>query len=263
MISYYSGKFFWKIIYVIWLPFLRLIEMLKIHNSRQKYLLGHLSTNFNKGNLTKLLLEQGFEFDIIALKDPGQILGMRKLNTPLYQYHIRLFIDGEIRGHYEYSPEARPIAHSFETGIEPRKDFFENLLGEYIEKEIKFTALFVQDVEGLLRRFPPKHKKVFGQHSTIEYMPESLAGIEVGKELQIKIVGRAFDEFGDDLLVENPKSKNKYPHITLSRGEDAPPLYSNILFDKAIKSNAIEYFTDEKVKVIEGYSDGDNNIIQK
>jgi hypothetical protein len=132
-----------------------------------------------------------------------------------------------------------------------------------MKKNVRFTALFVQDIEGLLKRFPPKHKKVFGQHSTIEYQPKNLAGIEIGKEQQIKIIGRAFDEFGDDLLVENPKSKNKYPHITLSRGEGAVPLYSNILFDKAIKSNTVEYFTDEKVKVIEGYSDEEDNIIQK
>lgn len=132
MTSYYSNKLFWKVIYIIWPPVLRLIEFLKIHNSRQKYLLGHISSNNNKETLTKLLLDQGFELDIIALRDPGQVLGMRKLDTPLYQYHIRLFEDGEIRGHYEYSPEAKPIAHSFETGIEPRKDFFEKFLVEYL-----------------------------------------------------------------------------------------------------------------------------------
>lgn len=132
-----------------------------------------------------------------------------------------------------------------------------------MEKKIKFTALFVKDTEDLLKRFQPKHKKVFGHHSTVEFRPENLDGIEIGKEYNIKIIGRAFDEFGDDLLVENPKSKNKYPHITLSRGENAPPLYSNTLFDKAIVSNEIEYFTDEKVKVIEGYSDENNYITGK
>jgi hypothetical protein len=131
MSSYYSRKLFWKIIYVIWPPVLRLIEFLKIHNSRQKFILGKLSSNQNKETFTKLLLDQGFEFDTIALRDPGQIIGMRKLDTPLYQYHIRLFEDGEIRGHYEYSPEKRPVAHTFEAGIEPRKDYFEKLLAGY------------------------------------------------------------------------------------------------------------------------------------
>jgi len=123
-----------------------------------------------------------------------------------------------------------------------------------MEKEIKFTALFVKDRDALLKRFPPKHGKIFADHSTIEFKPRSLEGIEIGKEYSIKIIGRAYDEFGDDLLVENPKSKNKYPHITLSRAENAPALYSNILFEKAISSHTIEYFTNEAVTVIEGYS---------
>ncbi|HTE48443.1 MAG TPA: hypothetical protein VK675_00870 [Candidatus Paceibacterota bacterium] len=123
-----------------------------------------------------------------------------------------------------------------------------------------YTALFVKDVESLLKRFPPKHGKVFGNHSTIEFNPSNLNGIEVGKELKIKIIARAYDEFGDDLLVENPKSKNKYPHITVSRGEDAPRLYSQILFNKDSKENHIEYFDNEYVEVIEGYSE-DNKIV--
>src|SRR5580704_16813106 len=103
-----------------------------------------------------------------------------------------------------------------------------------MEKEIKFTALFVKDTADLLKRFPPKHKKVFGHHSTIKFEPNSSDGIEVGKEYSIKIIGRAYDAFGDDLLVENPKSKNKYPHITISRSDNAPPLYSKMLFEKAM-----------------------------
>ncbi len=83
-------------------------------------------------------------------------------------------------------------------------------------QNIKFTAFFVKDIQDLLKRFPPKHKKIFGRHSTIEFQPNNLDDIEVGKEYAIKVLGRAWDEFGDDLLVENLKSKNKYPHITLS-----------------------------------------------
>lgn len=132
MSSYYSEKVIWKVIYIIWPPVLRLIEFLKIHNSRQKYPLGHISSNNNKETLMKLLLSQDFELDVIALRDPGQILGMRKLDTPLYQYHIRLFADGEIRAHYEYSPESKPVAHSFETGIEPRIDYFKKILGGFL-----------------------------------------------------------------------------------------------------------------------------------
>jgi hypothetical protein len=28
-----------------------------------------------------------------------------------HQYHIRVFEDGEIRGHFEYTPECYPILH--------------------------------------------------------------------------------------------------------------------------------------------------------
>ncbi len=126
-----------------------------------------------------------------------------------------------------------------------------------MSQNIKYTALFVKDIEDLLKRFPPKHQKIFGHHSTIEFEPENLNGIETGKEYSIKIIGRAHDEFGDDLLVENLKSKNKYPHITLSRAENAPPLYSKILFEKAIASNNIKYFNNEKVEVVEGYGIGE------
>ncbi len=123
-----------------------------------------------------------------------------------------------------------------------------------------YTALFVKDVESLLKRFPPKHGKVFGDHSTIVFNPSNLQGIEIGKELKVKIIGRAYDEYGDDLLVENPKSKNKYPHITLSRAEDAPPLYSQILFSKSAEENQMEYFDDENVEVVEGYNEN-NKIV--
>lgn len=122
-----------------------------------------------------------------------------------------------------------------------------------MKEEIKFTALFVKDRPELIKRFPPKHENVFADHSTIEFKPENLNGIEVGRELSIKIIGRAHDQYGDDLLVENQKSKNKYPHITISRNQNAPHLYSNILFNKAIKDNTIEYFTNEEVVVVEGY----------
>jgi hypothetical protein len=123
-----------------------------------------------------------------------------------------------------------------------------------------YTALFVKDVKSLLKRFPPKHGRVFGDHSTIEFNPDNLNAIEIGKESKIKITGRAYDEYGDDLLIENPKSKNKYPHITISRGENAPRLYSQILFSKDDKENHMEYFENDYIEVIEGYSK-DNKII--
>ena len=126
-----------------------------------------------------------------------------------------------------------------------------------------YTALFVKDVASLLKRFPPKHGKVFGEHSTIVFDPTSLEGIEIEKKKKIKIIGRAYDQYGDDLLVENPKSKNTYPHITLSRADGAPRLYSQVLFAKDEAENHMEYFDDEYVEVVEGYSKDGVIVVNK
>jgi len=90
-----------------------------------------------------------------------------------------------------------------------------------MKKEIRFTALFVKNTKELLKKFPPKHEKIFGDHSTIEFNPKNLKWIEVGKESSIKI-----------------------------------------LFEKALFFNTIEYFANEEVQVIEGYSDGENKFIK-
>ncbi len=126
-----------------------------------------------------------------------------------------------------------------------------------------YTALFVENIPALLEKFPPKHLQIYGHHSTIAYEPGSLEGIEVGKKLHIKILGRAYDEKGDALLVENTKSGKKHPHITLSCAEGVPPEYSNELLDKAINSGSIEYFDNqEEMDMTEGYSDGIRDYIK-
>ena len=103
-----------------------------MHNFRQHYLLGHLNSNYNKDALAGLLTDNGFEPALIAWRDPGEILSMRKIEKHIFQYHIRLFIDGEIRAHYEYSPESHPIDHLMETRFSPETDFFITLFGRYL-----------------------------------------------------------------------------------------------------------------------------------
>lgn len=126
-----------------------------------------------------------------------------------------------------------------------------------------YTALFVENPAALLEKFPPKHAKTFAHHSTIAFKPGSLEGITMGEKSQIKIIGRAFDEKGDALLVENPKSKNAHPHITLSCAEGVPPFYSEKLLEHAFISNSIQYFdSPELVDVVEGYSDGKNDFVK-
>ncbi len=125
----------WDIAYRVWPPCIRTAEKLGCHDIRQRYLLGRLNANFNKEELLKLLERSGFEPAVIAWRDPGQVLSMRKIHDRIFQYHVRLFIDGEIRAHYEYSPESHPLDHFLEVKFEPKAEFFRNLLGNYLVAE--------------------------------------------------------------------------------------------------------------------------------
>jgi hypothetical protein len=127
------------------------------------------------------------------------------------------------------------------------------------DKNILYTALFIPDKEVLLSRFSPRHSKVHAHHSTIEFKPSSLNGVQLGTKHMIKIIGRAFDDKGDALLVENPLSKNEFPHITLSCVPGISPVYSNDLLRKAHTEGTLEYFNEPiEVEMVEGYSDGQN-----
>lgn len=107
------------------------------HNFRQKYIVGKLKSNSNVFKLKKYLFTKGFEKDYLAWKDPGEILSLRKvdLNNPKFQYHIRLFKDNEIRGHYEYSPEGSPYGHIIEKEFRPETLYFKKLLKEFLARK--------------------------------------------------------------------------------------------------------------------------------
>lgn len=240
-----------------------------------------LKHSFNAINICKLLNKKIIAVDFITLnqfawdwfnpwlKKIGLIKNQIKIDDVI-KVTIKNTRNGSILGFHDYLQEigSHPELSLILENILPelkKKGFNFVTISDLLrlKRQIKFTALFVKNPSDLLKRFPPKHSKVFGHHSTIEFKPENFEELEIGKEQKIKVIGRAYDEFGDDLLVENPKSKNKYPHITLSRGENTPPLYSKILFEKAISSNTMEYFGNERIEVIEGYANENNQIILK
>ncbi len=129
-------------------------------------------------------------------------------------------------------------------------------------EEIEFTALVVDNPEKLLKMFPAKHSKVFAHHSTNWYKPTSIEGLEIGKKSLLKIIGQAYDQKGFAVLVENIKSKNKFPHITISCAEGVPPVYSNELLERASKDGSLEMFKEPFfIEVTEGYRNFDYKII--
>lgn len=129
-------------------------------------------------------------------------------------------------------------------------------------EEIKYTALFVNNPEKLLHMFPAKHSKVFAHHSTNWYKPISLEGLEVGTKSILKIIGQVSDGKAFVLLVENLKSKNKFPHITISCANDTSPVYSNELLEKASVDGSLIVFKNPFfVEVTEGYVDIQGNLV--
>ena len=129
-------------------------------------------------------------------------------------------------------------------------------------EEIEYTALFVDIPEKLLQMFPAKHPKVFAHHSTNWYKPTSTEGLEIGKKSLLKIIGQAYNQRCFAVLVENAKSKNKFPHITISLSEDTTPVYSNELFEKAQKDGSLEIFTKPfLIETTEGYINIDRNLV--
>lgn len=106
--------------------------MLKIHSVRQEYFIGHLASKYTFRDLERFLTHHGFEKVILAWKDPDEILSMRRIDKEVFQYHIRLFGDYEVRGHYEYSSEGSLLGHIIKRRFEPRGNYFKKFLGDYL-----------------------------------------------------------------------------------------------------------------------------------
>lgn len=65
-------------------------------------------------------------------------------------------------------------------------------------------------------------------------------------------MGRVTSDKIDALLVDNPKSTNSNPHITLSTAEGIKPFASNVEINKAIEDGSVIILTDS-VCMTEGY----------
>lgn len=130
------------------------------------------------------------------------------------------------------------------------------------EKEIVlYSALFVDDISSLKAKYPPVHTNEFYHHSIIAFRPkDGKDGLNVGEKDTIAIIGRVTSDKVDVLLVENEKSLNDNPHITLSTAEGVEPFASNSEIAKAIEEKRVIDVRDS-VDVTEGYSNGQTNVI--
>lgn len=102
------------------------------NNGRQNFLLGKVSPEHSAQELAKFLVSKGFGNNFIAWRDTDEFISLRKTVDFKQQYHIRIFKDGEVRGHFEFTPEYHPILHMIRVGFEDRPDDFNELLRGWI-----------------------------------------------------------------------------------------------------------------------------------
>jgi hypothetical protein len=144
----YPDTFLERIKYLIWRvytpfhPFFRDLAI-RLHivsiqakaerwGSRQNYLLGHIAPHETFESVIKYLISKGFYNHFVAWEDDGEVVSLRYMENFSHQYHLRIFDDGEVRGHFEYTPECHPLKHYYAEGFEERRDYFLNLLGDKI-----------------------------------------------------------------------------------------------------------------------------------
>jgi hypothetical protein len=102
------------------------------NSGRQPHLIGTLAPNKKIGGFLKHLESQGFGNNFVAWEDSDELAGLRRPDGFHYQYHLRIFKDGEVRGHYEFTPEAHPIRHLGYRHMKDRRDDFLFFCGDWI-----------------------------------------------------------------------------------------------------------------------------------
>jgi len=104
----------------------------KYPRGRQPYILGHIAPGQTMQEFVAYVVGKGFGNHFVAFEDRGQVVSLRHVDNFKYQYHLRIFEDGEVRGHYEYTPECHPFLHMKEGTMEPRRDEFLKILADKI-----------------------------------------------------------------------------------------------------------------------------------
>jgi len=126
--------YFWRGVYPFFAHTRDFLVSLRIihHNVRQRYLLGALAPQKTVEGLLAHLESVGFGNHFVAWIDEGELFGLRRLEGFERQYHVRIFRNGDVRGHYEFTPESHPLRHFKEHGFEDRREEFLAFLGDWI-----------------------------------------------------------------------------------------------------------------------------------
>ena len=129
----------WHFIYKFFPTFQK--AFLKLHliwhkDKRQRFHIGWLTSGKTLEELKNHLhTKWNFGNHFIAWRDSEQVLSWRKLEDFNHQYHLRVFYDGEVRGHYEYTPEGHPLKHFSEKGEDFHRKEFLKFLGDFVTQK--------------------------------------------------------------------------------------------------------------------------------
>lgn len=127
---------FWRL-YTPLHPYVRdgalAIGIVRHKEIRQLFPIGMITPGHSIEDVALFLVKQHeFGNHFVAWNDAGQVVSLRRVVGFEFQYHIRIFADGEVRGHYEYTPEYTPIGHMQEKVFEQRREDFLNFLEDRI-----------------------------------------------------------------------------------------------------------------------------------
>ncbi len=94
---------------------------------RQNFPLGYIAPGQTIKEFVEYLVSQGFANHFVAWKDTDEVVSLRRVENFTHQHHVRIFADGEVRGHYEFTPECYPFSHLKAVGQEPHREEFAKL----------------------------------------------------------------------------------------------------------------------------------------
>ncbi|MDQ3076292.1 MAG: hypothetical protein M3Q34_04165 [bacterium] len=141
-----AKKKMWHSLYEIFMNFQKFLVKYGIvhYKSRQEYHIGWLASGKTLEELRlHLHSEWGFGNHFVSWIDNGQVLSWRRLVDPKNQYHLRVFYDGEIRGHLEPTPESGIFNHILKKGMKEAQTDFLKFLGEFVVHEQVISELKV------------------------------------------------------------------------------------------------------------------------
>lgn len=131
-------KYYFFILYTPYHGFFRdalLVLRLIRHEGRHDFLFGKIAPHVSIEEFIRFLTARGYGNHFVAWKDKGELVSLRYAPDFTYQYHLRIFEDGEVRGHYEYTPESHCIWHIAEVGFEDRRDHFMKTIGHLLVRD--------------------------------------------------------------------------------------------------------------------------------